>query len=227
MRNFLRIAMGIDTGPLVIALARKPELWNAYGVRTWHPESVHGQGRVDDVVLRYNKFDAEHDDYVEAVCSVCECEDYPPWEQLPEAQALLWALMARVGGQQLGRVFISRLRPGMAIPPHSDRIGPAEAAFPMRVPPAEFYDRYHIILASSPGVVFRCGDDQVQMQAGEAWWFQNAVEHEVVNNSADDRISLVADIHSHQHCYTPPIAKPTNLLIPLVIKTGGQDDLSK
>jgi aspartyl/asparaginyl beta-hydroxylase (cupin superfamily) len=34
------------------------------------------------------------------------------------------------------------------------------------------------------------------MAAGEVWWFDNTVEHEVVNNSADDRIVLICDIRS-------------------------------
>jgi hypothetical protein len=32
------------------------------------------------------------------------------------------------------------------------------------------------------------------MRTGEVWWFNNAIEHEVVNNSADDRIHLIVDI---------------------------------
>lgn len=201
------MAQGIDTGVLLARIERRPELWNQYGVRTWHPESVHRV--VDDIVLRYNKFDAEHDDFVEAVCSRIDVVNYPAWNELPEAQELVATLMYRVKGLHLGRVFISRMAPGVVIPLHSDRIAPAELEYPVRMPPAVYYDRYHILLQSSPGAIFQCGEEQVQMRAGESWYFNNQLTHSVVNNSADDRISLICDIHSSQDTYIPPIARPS------------------
>lgn len=192
--------------PLLGAIQRRAELWNAYGVRTWHPKSVHRV--IDDIVLRYNKFDAEHDDFVEAVCSRIEVSNYPPWNELPEAQAIIFSLMFQTRGMHLGRVFISRMAPGITIPPHTDRIAEAEAEFPVRTIPALYYNRYHVTLASSPGCVFRCGDEQVSMRPGEVWFFRNELIHEVVNNSADDRISLVIDIHSPDGIYYPPLARP-------------------
>lgn len=206
MRNFQLLAQGLDVGPLMAAIGRRHDLWNAYGVRTWHPQSVHRV--VDDIVLRYNTFDGAHDDFVEAVCSRIEVENYPAWEQLPEAQELIHSLMFRVRGLHLGRVFISRLPAGALIPPHSDRIAPAEAEFPARKVPALYYDRYHIVLQNLPGALFKCGDEQVTMARGEVWWFRNDAIHEVSNASADDRISLVVDIHSAQSLYYPPVARP-------------------
>jgi len=204
MRNFQLLAQGIDIGPLLAAVQRRYELWNAYSVRTWHPQSVHRV--VDDIVLRYNTFDAEHDDFVEAVCSRIEVVNYPPWNELPEAQELIKSLIFRVSGLHLGRVFISRMAPGVVIPPHTDRIAPAEEQFPMRMPPALYYNRYHVLLASAPGCVFVCDGEQVSMKPGEVWFFRNELLHEVVNNSAEDRISLVVDIHSSQGVYWPPLA---------------------
>ena len=34
----------------------------------------------------------------------------------------------------------------------------------------------------------------VNMLTGEIWWFNNQAEHEIINNSADDRIHLIVDI---------------------------------
>lgn len=207
MKNFQLIASGLDVGQLLNAVQRQGDsLWNQYDVRSWHEQSVHRS--VDDIVLRYNTFDGREaplgDDFIEAVCSRIEVENYPAWNQLPEAHELIHALMFRVRGLHLGRVFISRLAPGIAIPLHSDRIAPAELEFPHRKIPALYYDRYHITLSASPGVLFRCGDEQVSMAKGEAWWFKNQELHEVINNSADDRVSLVMDIHSSQECYYAP-----------------------
>lgn len=200
MKNFLKLAAGVDVGPLNLALARKKELWNAYTVRTEHPESVHRV--VDDVILRYNRF-APGDDFVDMVCSRVEVVNYPPWQELPEAQELVMGLMARVKGLHLGRVFAARLPAGAGVPLHSDRIAPAETAFPDRIPPAIYYDRYHVVLSAEPGVHFACGDEIVQMATGEVWWFDNQELHEVANMSKADRTHLVCDIHSAKGVFRP------------------------
>jgi hypothetical protein len=190
MRYFQKIA-DIDPMPLLHAVMRQPNLWNSDKTRTWHPQSAHRV--VDDILLRYNDFH-EGDDFVEKVCAEISCINHPAFALLPQAQAIVFGLMARVNGEHLGRVFISRMAPGISIPLHTDRIPPAEEAFPDRVPPAIYYSRYQIALKAQPGIVFRVGDEQMYMAAGECWWFDNCIPHEVINNSADDRISLVVDI---------------------------------
>jgi aspartyl/asparaginyl beta-hydroxylase (cupin superfamily) len=45
-----------------------------------------------------------------------------------------------------------------------------------------------------PGALTAAGDEIVQMAPGEAWWMNNRAEHEVANNSEQDRIVLIADI---------------------------------
>jgi uncharacterized cupin superfamily protein len=61
---------------------------------------------------------------------------------------------------------------------------------------ANTMSRYHIPLQSGPGVLFRAGDEHVYMRPGEAWDFNAHAEHEVVNNSADDRVHLIVDIRT-------------------------------
>lgn len=203
MKNFLKLAAGVDVMGALAAVYRKPELWGGCPVRSWHQQSAARQEGLADIILRYNKFNPSSDDYVEAVCSSIEVENYPAWVVLPEVQALLWPLMLRVQGLAMGRVFVAKLAAGASIPPHSDRIALAEEAFPLRQPPAAYYDRYHIVLESNPGVVFRCGEEQVYMDRGEVWWFNNQLEHEVVNNSGEDRVHLIVDIHSAGLAYSP------------------------
>lgn len=200
MRNFLKVADGIDVLPLMNDIARQSDLWNASTVRTFHEQSAHRS--LDDIVLRYNRFEAG-DDFLETVCSQIAVENYPAFERLPLARQLVMALMGRLGGEHLGRVFISRIAPGGGIPPHTDRIEPAEAAFPGREVPALYYDRYHIVLQSAPGTVFVCGDEQTYMPAGSAWWFDNTLEHSVFNGSAEDRVHLICDIHLPSRGYVP------------------------
>lgn len=191
MRYFQQIAANVDVLPLLHAVQRQPEMWNANRVRTAHPQSAHRV--VDDIVLRYTPYN-EGEDFLDKVCSSIACVNTPAFAQLPQAQPIVLGLMAKVSGEHLGRVFISRMAPGVSIPWHNDRIPPAEDAFPDRVPPAVYYERYQVALQAQPGVVFQAGDEKVFMAPGDVWWFDNCAEHTVLNNSADDRISLVIDI---------------------------------
>lgn len=200
MRNFLKISNGVNYMPLLQQVARQPDLWNRHTVRTFHEQSAHRT--IDDIILRYNRFD-KGDDFVEAVCSRIDVVNYPAMDALPHARILIMWLMGQVGGEHLGRAFISRVKPGGGIAPHTDLIAPAEEAFPDRIRPAVYYERYHIPLLSGPGCYFRCGDESALMLPGEAWWFSNLIEHEVINNSSDDRIHLVVDIHTDKGAYEP------------------------
>ncbi|ARU23736.1 hypothetical protein RSSE_c3355 [Ralstonia solanacearum] len=148
-------------------------------------------GDTDTVYLRFqDKVPVDNEEQLElykqnklAGYDLHEC----PWraevDHLPEARALIMALMTATGATRLGRCMINRLVQGGRIFRHAD--SPWHASY---------WDRYHIVLQSEPGNVFTCGDEQVWMRPGEIWWFQNAIEHEVVNNSADDRIHLVVDL---------------------------------
>ncbi|CAG4900827.1 aspartyl/asparaginyl beta-hydroxylase domain-containing protein [Paraburkholderia saeva] len=182
MRNFLKIAEGVDVIPLLAELARSPQLWDQNTLRTTHPQTPHKQ--VSDIWLRFNDLSLyEKDGDAKHVIDEHESINYPAFSQLPAARALIFALMARVQGERLGRCLITRLAPGRKIDAHVD--GGFHAAY---------YDRYHIALQSLPGSTFRAGDETVCMRPGEVWWFDNAQEHEVFNNSADDRIHLIMDI---------------------------------
>lgn len=177
MRLFQQIAANINVMPLLHALQRKPDLWNADNVRTKYPQSPHHQA--DDILLRFNFIPED----ITKIVDDKEAFDYPALAQLPQARPLIFDLMRAVEGERLGRVMITRLAPGKVITPHADQGAPAD-----------FYDRYHIILQNLPGSVFQCGEEKVTMRAGDCWWFDNTKIHSVTNNSADDRLTLICDI---------------------------------
>jgi hypothetical protein len=187
MRNFLKIAQGVDVMPLMAAIARQPDLWREDTYLRNYPQGPFGD--IDSIILRFPKriiaatqLEAEQhlitNDQHESV-------NTPSYGRLPEARPLIMNLFHYVGGVRLGRVIINRIRPGGRITPHCDTPDHAE-----------YYERHHIVLQSSPGVVFRCEDEQAYMATGEAWWFNNAMEHEVINNSATDRIHLIVDVRA-------------------------------
>lgn len=202
MRNFLRLSENIDFSGVLQQLATQPELWNQYKVRYTNegPLSVHKP--VDDIVLRYNPY-SQGEDYFDKICSSINVVDYPAWHKLPSTHLFIYGLMTRVQGVHLGRCMISRLPPGGQIPEHSDLIPPAAELFPDRPQPAQYYERFHLVLKSGPGAVFHAGDESVYMAPGEVWWFNNQLAHSVINNSADDRIHLVCDIRTRHDDYIP------------------------
>lgn len=181
MKNFYCLARGIDVTPLMGAIMRNPQLWNQNTLRTCHPTTAHSE--IDDIWLRFNRIPADGDEYM--VADDRESINYPAFSILTDARPLIFGLMSSVQGERIGRCLITRLPPGGKIDAHVDSGSPAD-----------YYDRYHIVLNSSPGCVFRAGEEKVYMRTGEIWWFDNTIEHEVVNNGADDRIHLVIDIRT-------------------------------
>lgn len=179
MKNFLQVAHGVDVLPLLLALQHHPELWDKEDIRkTFAEDSPHRE--VSDILLRFS--DPKSKDIGDELV----CENTPAMWVLPQARQLVMGLMARVEGVMLGRVMVTRLGPGKRIYPHADVLGRY----------ANTYKRFHIVLQSGPGCVFRAGDEQVQMRPGEIWDFNAHAEHEVVNGSAVERIHLIADIRA-------------------------------
>lgn len=164
------------------AIVRQPSIWEENTIRQDFPNSPHKQ--TQSIVLRFNKYNNPNT-VVEEVYDDCECFDTPSYDKLPEARPLIFGLMSLVQGERLGRVLIVKLPPNGKVDPHRDMGAPAD-----------YYDRYHIVIKSSEGNLFRTEDEIVWMQEGEVWWFDNTKEHEVVNNSKEDRIHLIVDIRS-------------------------------
>lgn len=179
MRHFQQLAAGIDVGPLAHQLALAPGLWNENDLRTTHPQSAHVEA--DDIWLWFNDIP----DDPTTVLNDIQTRPYPAWRALTASHELVFDLMRRVGGSQLGRVLITRLRPGAIITPHVD-----EGA------PATFYTRYQIAVQSLPGALFNIGDETVNFATGDVWWIDNRTTHSVVNNSVDDRIVCIVDIRA-------------------------------
>lgn len=185
MRNFMLTHRGVDVTPLVLAIKRRPELWREDTYLRDYPQGPFQQ--VESIMLRFpvktvHETEAELQDHLSRY-DQHESVDYQPYKLLPEARPIVMSLMAYVQGERLGRVMVNKIAPGGRIFPHADT--PAHA---------DYWDRFHVVLESEPGVRFRCGDEEVYMAPGEIWWFQNAIEHEVVNDSPADRVHLIVDI---------------------------------
>lgn len=184
MRHFHRVAQGVDVQPLLHSLTRQPHLWNANTFRTTFPNTPHAD--VDDILLRFS--DTENCDTTGKVIG----DDYPvfhhAWHALPEARPIILDLMRWTKAYELGRVLISRLKPGGQILAHADNDGSYVNT--------DDRARYHVVLQGLPGSLYHTGNETVCMQTGEVWWFNAHEVHAVENNSADDRIHLLVDVRT-------------------------------
>lgn len=212
MKNFRKVARGVDTLQLQAALDAQPELWTMDRYWKDHPQPIFRE--VDSIFLRFVQrapyFYASQAQQFEAMCTVdpWEAYDEPAMKRLPEARKHIFGLMGFLEGERLGRVMLDRMAPGAHILPHSD------IAADLR-----YYDRYHLVLTSNPGVEFRCGDESVNMAPGEVWWFDNAVEHEVWNRGDSDRVHMIVDV-SRQGRRPPPLPAESGPVIKPVDSTN-------
>lgn len=187
MNHFLKIASGVHVMPLMLAIARRPELWKEDTYLRDYPQGPFGD--VESIMLRFpEKRVFEQEEEVAAYkrgehfFDQHESIDYPPYALLPEFRPVVMSVFAAVAGERLGRVMVNKLKPGGRIYPHADT--PEHCSY---------YTRFHVVLQSAPGVRFRCADEEVYMGVGDVWWFRNSLEHEVVNESDTDRIHIVMD----------------------------------
>jgi hypothetical protein len=194
MKNFLQIASNVPVIPLMLAIKRLDKSNGIWKEDTYLRDYPQGPfGHTESIILRFpprTVYETE-EELKKAQVTIDQHEnvDQPVFKSLPEARPLVFNLMAAVQGERLGRVMINKLNPGGVIYPHTDT--PEHA---------EYWDRFHIVLQSSPGTNFRAGDEWVHMATGDIWWFNNRIEHEVINNSATERIHMVVDIRTSKPC---------------------------
>jgi len=179
MRNFLKLADNVNVLPIMIDLQRNNDLWDKNTLRTKHPGTAHSE--VSDIWVWFNQIPKTKNE----VINDKEVIAYPAWYKIPSIRPLILALMNQVQAIRLGRVIITRLPPGKEVTPHVD--GGA---------PAEYYQRYQIALQCMPGNKFIIAGEEVSFKTGEIWQIDNRKIHSVVNNSADDRIVMIADLRS-------------------------------
>ena len=87
--------------------------------------------------------------------------------------------MCRVPGRTPSILF-SRLKAGARIPPHHGLINTRLIC--------------HLPLIAPPGSRFRVGNDVREWKEGQAWAFDDTIEHEAMNDSGKDRTILIFDV---------------------------------
>lgn len=174
---FRTLTTGINVTPLVKAIELQPELWNQNTFRTEHEKSPHSEA--SDIIVRFNKVSD-----IKTVMNDIECFWQDAAFQLP-VMPFIYDLMMNVAGDQIGRVVITKLEPGAKITPHVDAGAPAK-----------YYQRFHLSLKNAPGAYFRCGDEKFEPIPGTWFIVDNSQEHEVVNESAMERWTMIVDVRT-------------------------------
>lgn len=171
-----------DVSGLLSQIRAHPELWNDFDVRTNHPKSPHRE--LDDIFVRYNARENFAGDR-HAFNQPHESVWWPAAEKLPAVFPIVFDLMRHVEGEKLGMVLITRIPAGKQCYSHVD-VGWH----------ARHFDKYAVQLASAPGQAFHVGPTELSAQPGECYYFDNSRPHWVVNDSDQDRMTLIVCVRT-------------------------------
>jgi hypothetical protein len=169
-------------GFLAKQLEQHPELWNDFDLRTNHPQSPHRE--LSDIFVRYNARENFTGDR-QAFNGPHEAVWWPAFDKLPAVADIVFSLMRQVEGEQLGMVLITKIPAHTKCYPHTDNGWHAR-----------HYDKYAVQIASAPGQAFHVEHDQLSAEPGECYWFDNSRTHWVVNDSDEDRITMIVCIRN-------------------------------
>jgi quercetin dioxygenase-like cupin family protein len=156
--------------------------WNQHPYRRLMPGSPHREA--DDIILRFQQPARERSIYDHrTTADDLETVPYEAWWSMRETRALVYRLMKAMPASRLGRVVVTRLKPGKQIHMHAD--DGANAAY---------YDRFQICVSANNQTRFIVKERSYVFQPGEVWWFDNQVTHGVVNAGDTDRITIILDM---------------------------------
>lgn len=175
--NFQLLAAGIDVEPTLRELDTHPNLWDQNRARTSGVTSPHRES--SDIVIRYRAIEElrEPVDYVSPHLAVF----WPAWHALPSLKPIVFRVAALCESTCLGGILITRIPAGRRIYPHTDGGWHAQT----------MNCKVYVILQANDHCFNRCGDETAVMRAGEAWRFNNLIEHSVENRGDTDRIAMI------------------------------------
>lgn len=171
------IERGLDVAPLLAEIDAHPEAWNRYTARTAIRYGPHAQ--VSDIWVRYNDI-ANFTGDLAAFNAPHEAVWYPVAQQIPSVVTLVNEVVRRVAGKRLGGVLITRIPPGGRVEPHVDRGWHAE-----------FYEKFAVQLRGNAQQAFCFEDAELRPEPGDLYTFDNSRLHWVVNDSAEERMTLI------------------------------------
>ncbi|HQS68068.1 MAG: hypothetical protein B7Y36_08950 [Novosphingobium sp. 28-62-57] len=176
MRFFKLIQSGIDPQPFLSEIAGVEGAWDA---ATGRQAKIAVQREALSIPLRGARRSAMAG---REVRDVLESRWTTGSASYPVARAFL-EQAAEALESQLGRAKIVCLPAGHRVYPHIDR-----GRY------YEMHNRYHVVLVSTQGSWLKAADEEVRMQTGQWWWFDNDQIHEARNEGTADRIHMIFDL---------------------------------
>ncbi|MGZ2255931.1 aspartyl/asparaginyl beta-hydroxylase domain-containing protein [Roseobacter sp. A03A-229] len=176
MKYFKRLKSEIDPAPFLEEISGIADAWD---MSTGRQDKIPVQREAKAIPLRGLRKSAIRG---RARRDVHESRWTTGSAQYPVARAFL-EQFAEEQDSILGRAKIVCLPAGKRVYPHIDR--------------GEYYrvrNRYHFVLTSTHGSWMKAGDEEVRMQQGELWWFDNDQMHEANNDGDQDRIHMIFDM---------------------------------
>lgn len=174
MQFFKLIRSGVDVAPLLEEVQSQPQVWL---LDTARQDKIRAQRETNTIFLRsaVSRPDLHINENQET-------RPTPVAKSFPRAVAFMTEFAAEMNCQ-LSRATIVRLKPNSQVFRHID----GGSYYFLR-------DRFHLVLKSSAGSVLMSGGEQVRMQEGELWWFDNKQHHEAYNDSDEWRIHYIFDL---------------------------------
>jgi len=166
------IGTGYHVAELVAQL-QNPDVWNRHPMRLYGPHS-----KLSDIWVRFrdSRDLVRPENYAEPHESVW----YPVVKDIPAVLPLVDQVMRAVNGAQLGGVLITKIPPHEICKPHRDTGWHAET-----------YEKFAVQLAGNLNQGFCFEDKELRTMPGDLYTFDNSRVHWVVNNSHEDRITLI------------------------------------
>lgn len=191
VQPFQLLAKGIDVAALVGRLDANPGLWDQFGLRKTGEGSPHT--RMSDIWVRYNdirpyqergSFEGFNDPHIPVW--------YPAATVIPELRHVVLAMAAQFQAEMIGGVLITKVPGGGRIAPHTDRGWHVD-----------YYDKLYLSLRAPPDCVFATAQQSTSPEVGDLWLFDNRHEHWVINDSDEDRITLIVCLRTATFGRTP------------------------
>ena len=179
MKYFKLIRSGIDVAPLLEEVSLQEQAWL---LNTSRQDKIRVQRDTNTIFISgpVARPDLNVNENQESKLTAVS-------ELFPRAVAFMTGVAMEMNSQ-LSRATIVRLKPKSRVSRHID-IG---SYYLIR-------DRFHLVLYSSAGSVLMSGGEQVRMQEGELWWFDNKQYHEAHNESHEWRVHYIFDLLPAAH----------------------------
>lgn len=169
-KHIKRIGSEAPVAPVYWLLQEHPELWDQHTARTSDPQSPHFG--LSDIWARYAAPGVDGSQPHKSV--------WYPCADVLKLKELVEPILRFVRASELGGVLITRIKPGQMCKPHTDHGWHAR-----------HYEKIGVQITSAPGQAFHFEDGHLQTKPGDVFWFDNAHEHWVTNESQYERITMI------------------------------------